>query len=358
MLILIDLDGMSCAVKLILELQTKLWKIIKGICKEQIQNEECNSIRNIDGQIFPDDKSAANGLAPDYQLTGRLHFKKEDKTLLSKARNIVHGCRSTDFGEPTLTKQFSMGELLIALTFLNLNKSPGPDGLLGHLLEYLGSMGKQRLIDLFNLSGKKGYLPQEWKRTIIIPVKKPNTNSPSPEDFRPIELTCTASKVMEKVILIRLQFFLNQNNLIPCEQYGFRRGHSTIDQVLFFAQTIRDAHNRKPTHHTVAAFLDLTKAFDRVWKHKLIIKMHNSFNNTLAWSQIIYNRDLSSFPECTSDLAKPSSRSKTTSPTDASLPLDERRSKPGLFKTLLPATNLFQEHFPLLSRLSSQCSKS
>ncbi|XP_055947029.1 uncharacterized protein LOC129980674 [Argiope bruennichi] len=35
---------------------TKLWKIIKGICKEQIQNEECNSIRNTDGQIFPDDK--------------------------------------------------------------------------------------------------------------------------------------------------------------------------------------------------------------------------------------------------------------------------------------------------------------
>ncbi|KAF8766379.1 putative RNA-directed DNA polymerase like protein [Argiope bruennichi] len=265
---------------------TKLWKIIKGICKEQIQNEECNTIRNTNGQIFPDDKSAANGLAAHYQSTSRLHFTNEDKPILSKARNIVHGCRSTDLGDPTLTKQFSMRELLIALTFLDINKSPGPDGLSGRLLEYLGSMGKQKLIDLFNLSWKKGRLPQGWKKAIIIPVKKPNKNSSSPEDFRPIALTCTTSKVMEKMILIRLQFFLNQNNLMPCEQYGFRRGHSTIDQVLYFAQTIRDAHNHKPTHHTVAAFLDLTKAFDRVWKHKLIIKLHNSFNirgNTLAW---------------------------------------------------------------------------
>ncbi|KAF8766539.1 putative RNA-directed DNA polymerase like protein [Argiope bruennichi] len=257
-----------------------------GLCKEQIQNEECNSIRNTDGQIFPDDKSSANGLAAHYQSTGRLHFTNEDKPILSKARNIVHGCRSTDLGDPTLTKQFSMRKLLIALTFLDLNKSLGPDGLSGRLLEYLGSMGKQRLIDLFNLSWKKRTLPKRNEKAIIIPVKKPNKNSSSPEDFRPIALTCTTSKVMEKMIHIRLQFFLNQNNLMPCEQYGFRRGHSTIDQVLYFAQTIRDAHNHKPTHHTVAAFLDLTKAFDRVWKHKLIIKLHNSFNirgNTLAW---------------------------------------------------------------------------
>ncbi|GFU55602.1 putative RNA-directed DNA polymerase from transposon BS [Nephila pilipes] len=73
---------------------------------------------------------------------------------------------------------------------------------------------------------------------------------------------------------------------MPCEQYGFRRGHSTTDQILFFCQTIRDAHNFKPTHHTVAALLDLTKAFAGVWKHKLILKLHDSFEfrgKTLSW---------------------------------------------------------------------------
>ncbi|GBO39804.1 hypothetical protein AVEN_225410-1 [Araneus ventricosus] len=67
------------------------------------------------------------------------------------------------------------------------------------------------------------------------------------------------------MVLIRLQFFLDKNNLLPEEQFGFRRGHSTIDQVLYFAQTFRDAQNLRPTHHSVAALLDLMKAFDRVW---------------------------------------------------------------------------------------------
>ncbi|GFU37131.1 putative RNA-directed DNA polymerase from transposon BS [Nephila pilipes] len=73
---------------------------------------------------------------------------------------------------------------------------------------------------------------------------------------------------------------------MPCEQYGFRRGHSTTDQILFFCPTIRDAHNFKPAHYTYAALLDLSKAFDRVWKHKLILKLHDSFNipgKTLSW---------------------------------------------------------------------------
>ncbi|GBO09151.1 putative RNA-directed DNA polymerase from transposon BS [Araneus ventricosus] len=67
-------------------------------------------------------------------------------------------------------------------------------------------------------------------------------------------------------------------NLIPEEQYGFRRGHSTIDQILYFAQSVRDAHNLKLTKHTISVFLDLTKAFDKVWKNKLLVKCHNEFN--------------------------------------------------------------------------------
>ncbi|KAF8778898.1 putative RNA-directed DNA polymerase like protein [Argiope bruennichi] len=83
---------------------------------------------------------------------------------------------------------------------------------------------------------------------------------------------------------------------MPREQFGYGKCHSTIDQVLFFCQNIRDAQNIKPTHHTIAALLDLTKAFDRVWKHKLLIKLHDTLNipgNTLAWiSDILHHRSI------------------------------------------------------------------
>ncbi|GFU96210.1 probable RNA-directed DNA polymerase from transposon BS [Trichonephila clavipes] len=132
------------------------------------------------------------------------------------------------------------------------------------MLENLGHRGKLRLLDIINLYWKLGRLPAEWKRATIIPIKK--------------------------------AVLLDCKNLIPGEQYGYRRGHSTVDQIISFCQSIRDAQNFKPTHHTMAALLDLTKAFDRVWKHKLLIKLHDTFNirgNTLAWiSDFLHHRSI------------------------------------------------------------------
>ncbi|GFY28935.1 RNase H domain-containing protein [Trichonephila clavipes] len=63
--------------------------------------------------------------------------------------------------------------------------------------------------------------------------------------------------------LKRHAFYLNFYNILPKEQYDFREGHITIDQVLYFSRSERRS-NKKPTNHTIAAFLDLSNAFDRI----------------------------------------------------------------------------------------------
>ncbi|GFU81099.1 RTase [Trichonephila clavipes] len=91
---------------------------------------------------------------------------------------------------------------------------------------------------------------------------------------------------MEKMVLRRLTFHLHSHNLLLEEQYGFREGHCTTDHLLYFCQRIRDAHNRKPTNHTVAVFLNLSKAVDRVWNNLLVIKLFKSFGiggKDLTW---------------------------------------------------------------------------
>ncbi|GFV06237.1 reverse transcriptase domain-containing protein [Trichonephila clavipes] len=91
---------------------------------------------------------------------------------------------------------------------------------------------------------------------------------------------------MEKIILQRLTYYLNSNDLLSIEQYDFKRGHSTADQILYFGQRVRDSQNLRPSHHTVAVFLDLSKAFYRVWRNKLIIKLFNTFgirDRALSW---------------------------------------------------------------------------
>ncbi|GFX03225.1 putative RNA-directed DNA polymerase from transposon X-element [Trichonephila clavipes] len=91
---------------------------------------------------------------------------------------------------------------------------------------------------------------------------------------------------MEKMVLRRLTFYLFSHNLLQEEQYGFREGLCTTDQLLYFCQRIRDPHNRKPTNHPVAVFLNLSKAFDRVWNNLLVIKLFKNFGiggKALPW---------------------------------------------------------------------------
>ncbi|GFU18397.1 uncharacterized protein NPIL_558751 [Nephila pilipes] len=72
-----------------------------------------------------------------------------------------------------LAKPFSSQKFLLALALLDLNKSPGPHGLHGQMLESLGTREKQRLLHIINLSWKIGRLPPEGKRAKVIPIKKP-----------------------------------------------------------------------------------------------------------------------------------------------------------------------------------------
>ncbi|GFV40935.1 putative RNA-directed DNA polymerase from transposon BS [Trichonephila clavipes] len=59
---------------------------------------------------------------------------------------------------------------------------------------------------------------------------------------------------------------------------------------------IRDAQNKKPTNHTVAALLNISRAFDRVWRQLLITKLHDYFSirgRALPWiSDFLWDRSI------------------------------------------------------------------
>ncbi|GFU38256.1 probable RNA-directed DNA polymerase from transposon BS [Trichonephila clavipes] len=145
------------------------------------------------------------------------------------------------------------------------------------MIDHLGLSGRQKFVDIINCSWNKGQLPRDWRRAIVIPIKKCSKTHGTPESYQSIALTSIACKIMEKMVVRKLTFHLHSGNLLPKEQHGFREGHSTTDQILYFCQRIRDAHNRKPTNHTVAVFLDLSEAFDRVWNKLLVSKLYKMF---------------------------------------------------------------------------------
>jgi Reverse transcriptase (RNA-dependent DNA polymerase) len=92
----------------------------------------------------------------------------------------------------------------------------------------------------------------------------------NPDSYRPISLLSLWSKLFEKIILSRLDKFI-LDNIIPNEQFGFRKKHSTIQQLIRLSDRISDGFNKNKSSATF--FLDVAKAFDKVWHSGLTFKM-------------------------------------------------------------------------------------
>ena len=158
---------------------------------------------------------------------------------------------------------------------LSSSTATGPDKVSYPMLKHILRSGMDLLLYIFNLSWSSHSFPSIWKTSSIIPIHKMAKPLDSPASFRPISLTSCVSKLFECIILSRLLFFLESNSILsPC-QAGFRPGRSTLDQILYFAQSISDGFNKpRPGSRTILSTIDFSKAFDSVWHPALF---HNSF---------------------------------------------------------------------------------
>ncbi|GFY70321.1 putative RNA-directed DNA polymerase from transposon BS [Trichonephila inaurata madagascariensis] len=198
-------------------------------------------------------------------------------TEMGFVENIIDSLDGRPADNPLFNVDFTLPELTYSLQNLDINKSPGPDSINGHFLSHHGISGRERLLYMCNLSWKTGKLPRQGKSAIVFPIHKPIKNASLTTSYRPISLTYITCKLMESMVLRGFTRHLHTNNLIPPEQFAFRKCHSTVDQIFYFTQCVRDSQNHKLTRHTIAAFLDVSKAFDRVWKYKLLSKCFGVF---------------------------------------------------------------------------------
>jgi hypothetical protein len=163
-------------------------------------------------------------------------------------------------------------EIKKILNSLKLKSAPGPDLLTPTMIRELPKKAIVLLTYIFNGIVRMPYWPKPFKTSHIITVLKPGKEPTNVNSYRPISLTSVLSKLFEKLILKRLQSALQPDAGIPDHQFGFRRGHSTIQQVHRIVHSINKAMEGK--QYCSAVFLDVSQAFDRVWHKGLIYKIH------------------------------------------------------------------------------------
>ena len=174
----------------------------------------------------------------------------------------------------TFCSLFSSLELSTAISQLSTSTSSGPDQITYSLLSHLPQSALHFLLYIFNLSWSTHTFPSAWKQSTIIPILKSGKPSDSPSSYRPISLTSCTSKLFERMVLGRLTYFFEQQDIFSPVQAGFRPDRSTVDQILLLSQSIADSfHQSKPGARTVLATVDFAKALDSVWHSALLSKL-------------------------------------------------------------------------------------
>jgi hypothetical protein len=104
------------------------------------------------------------------------------------------------------------------------------------------------------------HFPTNWKSASIIILKKSNkANYSHPSNFTPISILNALSKLLEKIILVKLKRLASANNWFSPNQHGFRSGFSTETATLSLSSLIEN--NRKNKVITCCMFLDIKSAF-------------------------------------------------------------------------------------------------
>jgi len=127
-----------------------------------------------------------------------------------------------------------------ALRSITMHKASGGDGIPAELFQNLEDDAVKVLHSICHQIWKTHQLPQDWKRSVFIPIPKKG-NAKECSNYRTIALTSHASKVMLKIRQARLQQYVNRE--LPNVQAGFRKGRGTRNQIASIHWIIKKARD-------------------------------------------------------------------------------------------------------------------
>lgn len=171
-------------------------------------------------------------------------------------------------------KKFSKKEVCTGIKNLANHKAPGYDLISATVLKQMPQESVDLLTYIYNAIIQRTYIPRQWKVAQILMIVKPGKPAHEVTSYRPISLLPITSKLMESLFMKRLMPIINERSLIPEHQFGFRKKHSTIEQVHRLVEKINKTFERK--EYCSAVFLDISQAFDRVWHQGLLYKIKTS----------------------------------------------------------------------------------
>lgn len=147
-----------------------------------------------------------------------------------------------------------------AVSRIKKNKAPGLDGISGAMVKEAYRVIPEYFFALFSECVRAGKLPLSWRTAEVVVILKSDAKPRNdPKSYRPICLLPVFSKVMEGIMIARLD---RDREGAPraTSQYGFICGRSTVDAWIELQRVVRETRKK----YVLGIFIDFVGAFDNI----------------------------------------------------------------------------------------------
>ena len=244
-------------IKMLNEIKTNPKALYSYAKRKSKVKSKIGPLEDKDGKLQDDPTKMANILQQQYKSV----FSNPDVETNINIEESQHSEKITDI-------EFNEENIVDAINLIPANSACGPDKFPANILKECKQELAKPLMIIWRKSLDTGVIPKQFLQQTIIPIYKKNSKAKA-ENYRPVSLTSHIIKLFERILRIRLVTFIEQNDLLTKEQYGFRSGKSCMSQLLCHYEKLISI--LEESGNADVLYLDMSKAFDKV-DMKILLK--------------------------------------------------------------------------------------
>ena len=251
------------------------WRHVNSRRKKS--NSFSGSELNFNGRIVSTPQEVADGWAKHFEtLYGRHEGSFDDEFkchITREMRNINESL--ADESSLTECPIITAVEVQAAARLAHRGKAAGEDGITYEHIIFGGDFLYKLLAKLFNAVLQFSFAPREMKKGVIISLFKGGRKKrDNPDSYRAITLTPVVTKLLERILLTRIELFDNIRPQIHHLQGGFQKNFGCLMTSFMLRELV--FHAKENSSKLYVCFLDVKKAFDCVWHDGLFYKLYRS----------------------------------------------------------------------------------
>ncbi|XP_067208444.1 golgin subfamily A member 6-like protein 25 [Linepithema humile] len=192
----------------------------------------------------------------------------EEKKEGGGERKVVKGNGRRKKKEGDEEEEISRKEIKKAIKRLRNGKAMGADGIPGEAWKYGGEEVEEWVWKWCNRVWKGEGWPENWKEGVVVPIVNKGDGE-RVEEYRGVTLMSSCYKIYAITLAERLRREVEEKEIVPENQTGFRKGMGTLDNIYIMNYLINRQLEKKKGKMT-ALFIDLKAAFDSVDRGVLV----------------------------------------------------------------------------------------